>query len=97
MEMFFCHSANLVNDSCKGGPLGPSGAHSYAVGVVPQTLQLRGKNWGSHPKFAGSHPRFAGSHPSIAGALDSIVAVHDVDASWGGKSRVAGHAWRFGR
>lgn len=44
---------------------GPSHAISYAVGIVPQSLQLQSKKLGSHIWFAGSHLRPAGSHLSI--------------------------------
>ena len=52
--------------------LGPSGALSYAVGLVPETLQLgekdRGFHFGGFPGFhsgAGFHRSGWGFHPTI--------------------------------
>lgn len=67
---------------------GPSGVVWYAVGLAPQTLQLRGKNRGSHLMFAGAHLLPTGAPPRA-----SIVAARDVDASGVRKCHVQAHAW----
>jgi hypothetical protein len=81
MAMLFCHSANLVNDSCKGGPLGPSGALSYAVGIVPHILQLQAKDRGFHLETSVSLPQvstLAEAFHNEAGTLPGPLPHHPV-------------------
>ena len=65
MISFVFTQASLPSSPCGSSSLGPSGAFSYAVGIVPHTFQLQAKDRGFHLETLVSTPQVSTWAPAF--------------------------------